>query len=119
MIRVYCEPPKGDADTAIQNWVDNYSEWTGDPVTHELVETNAAMDDSGTTYLRGDWRFHDQGEAATDILDDLSSRLQSINSGLWHRLGYHVCDHDEATATACSWDQTLEWGTVPNDIPTF
>lgn len=119
MIRVLCEPPKGEAETAINNWVSNYSEWTDDPVTHELVETNTAVDGTGTKYVRGDWRFIDQGEDLTNILQDLSNRLQSIQGGLWHRLGYHVCTHDEDNPQPCSWDEQIEFGTIPADIPTF
>lgn len=119
MIRVFCEPPKGEAETAVDNWVSNYSEWTADPVKHSLVETDASIDGTGTTYVRGDWRFDDQGEAATDILNDLSNRLQSIEGGLWHRLGYHVCTHDEENPQPCSWDEKQEFGTIPSDIPDF
>lgn len=119
MIRVFVEPPTGNAEAAIDNWVANYSEWTADPVTHALVETTAALDGSGTTYLRGDWRFVEQGETATDILDDLSGRLQNVQGGLWHRLGYHVCAHDEENGGACAWDTTVESGSVPSDVPTI
>jgi len=119
MVRVFFEPPKGNAETAIDNWVSNYNEWTSDPVEHRLVETNAKVDGSGTTYIRGDWRFVDQGEDPTTILTDLSDRLSSLQGGLWHRLGYHVCEHDEDNASPCSWDQIHEDGTIPSDIPDF
>jgi len=117
MLRVFIEPPKGDAENAVDNWVSNYSEWTADPVEHSLTEATAGIDGSGTAYVRGDWRFIDQGESPTEILDDLSGRLQSFQGGLWHRLGYHLCSHDEDQPHACSWDQSLEWGTIPSDIP--
>lgn len=119
MIRVLCEPPKGEAENAVDNWVDNYTEWDSDPVSHELNETNTAIDDSGTAYVRGDWRFEDQGEEPTNILTDLSERLQSMQGGLWHRLAYHVCTHDEDDPQPCSWDEVVEHGDVPDDIPTF
>lgn len=119
MIRVFCEPPKGNAEIAIQNWVENYNEWTADPVVHELSETTTEIGGNSTTFLQGDWRFHDQGEDPTDILSDLSTRLQSFQGGLYHRLGYHVCDHDEDSPTPCAWEQSTEWGTVPSDIPEF
>lgn len=119
MVRVMCEPPKGNAENAIANWVSNYTEWTADPSDHTLVETDTTMGGSGTAYVRGDWRFEDQGENATDILTDLSDRLQSIQGGLWHRLGYHVCSHSEDNPSACSWDEKQEFGTIPRDIPDF
>jgi len=119
MVRVLAESPRGGAATAIDNWVQNYSEWTADPVAHELREVNTELDGGGTTHLRGDWRFEDQGEAPTDILSDLSDRLQSLEGGLWHRLGYHVCDHDEDDRGGCEWDETVEVGSVPADVPGF
>lgn len=119
MIRVLCEPPKGEAETAINNWVSNYTEWVSDSVEHALREVHAAVDGSGTTYIRGDWRFIDEGEDATDILSDLSSRLQSLQGGFWHRLGYHVCSHDEENPVPCSWEEVVEYGSVPGDIPEF
>lgn len=118
MIRVHFEPPKGDAQNAVDNWVTNFTEWTGDPVAHSIGETNTQMDGSGTTYVTGDYRF-EQDATATEILDDLSARLQKINGGLWHRLTYHVCDHDEDEPGGCSWDQKVEYGTIPSDIPDY
>lgn len=119
MVRVLAEPPKGEAETAVANWVENYTEWTGDTVEHALTDANTAIDGTGTAYVRGDWRFEDQGEDPTNILSDLSGRLQSLQGGLWHRLAYHVCTHDEADPQPCSWDETVEWGTVPSGVPDF
>jgi len=122
MVRLLIEPPKGNAENAVNNWVQNHTEWTDDPVAHELVETNAGVGGTGTAYLRGDYRFI-QNETATELLDDLESRLQSLQGGLWYRLGYHVCDHDEQQGTPCSWtdpnSETREHGTIPADIPTL
>lgn len=118
MIRVYSEPPKGDAETAVSNWVENYSEWTADSEEHSLSEATADMGE-GTTYLTGNWRFEDQGETPIDILEDLSQRLQSFQGGLWHRLAYHICYADEDNPQPCSWDEVVEFGTVPSDIPDF
>jgi len=121
MVRVFVEPPKGDAEQAINNWVENYTEWTDDSVEHSLTETDTKTDGSGTVYLNGDWRFIQEGEDPTNILDDLSKRLQSFQGGLWHRLGYHVCYHggEGKTGGACSWDEKQEFGTIPSDIPDF
>lgn len=117
MVRVYCEPPKGNAQMAIDNWVTNYQEWTADPTDHTLVETNTRMDGTGTPYLVGYWRFVDQGETPTNILQDLSDRLGQIQGGLWHRLVYHVCHHDEDTPQPCAWEQKREADSIPDDIP--
>jgi hypothetical protein len=119
-VRLFVEPPKGDAESAIGNWVSNHSEWTSDPVDHSLTETTAGLDGSGTTYVRGDYRFQ-QDTPATDLLDDLEDRLSSMQGGLWARIGLHYCDHDEDNPTGCSWtgesSEVREVGDVPSDIP--
>lgn len=119
MVRVFFEPPKGTPEMAVNNWVSNYNEWTEDPVAHSLTETTAGVDGMETAYFRGDWRFWDQGETPTDMLRDLSERLRSFQGGLWHRLAYHVCTHDEDRPQPCSWDEKVESGTIPSDIPDF
>lgn len=118
MVRLYIEPPKGDAETAVNNWVENHNEWTDDPVDHTLAEVNTELDGSGTTYVRGDYRFV-QDSTATDLLDDLEQRLGNLQGGLWYRIGYHVCEHDEDNPGACSFDDSMtrENGTIPSDIP--
>jgi hypothetical protein len=118
MVRFYIEPPKGEAKNAVDNWVQNHNEWTDDPKDHSLVETNTKLDGSGTTYLCGDYRFVQDGPADA-LLDDLADRLQSFQGGLWYRIGYHECDHDENNPTGCAWEQTRENGDVPADIPTL
>jgi hypothetical protein len=116
MVRIMIEPPKGNAESAVDNWVANHNEWENDPVKHSLVETTADVDGTGTTYVRGDYRFI-QDSTVTDLLDALESRLQSFQGGLWYRVGYHQCDHDEENASPCSWDEKRENGTIPSDIP--
>lgn len=116
MIRVLCEPPRGEAENAISNWVTNYTEWTNDPVEHSLSVTNTKLDGSGTEYVRGDWRFIQDGEDPTSMLNDLSGRLASINGGLWHLLGYHVCEHDTDRPGECTWDERVEDGSIPQGV---
>lgn len=117
MVRLYAEPPKGEVDTAINNWVSNFNEWTGAPEEHSLTEGNTELDGSGTQHIRGSWYFHDDSDSKTALLDDVESKLQAVVS--WYRIGYHVCDHDASNPSRCSWDDTREYGTVPSDIPTF
>jgi hypothetical protein len=78
---MFIEPPKGNAESAVGNWVQNHNEWTDDPVDHSLVEMTAGVDGDGTTYVRGDYRFI-QGETPSELLDALESRLQSLQGGL-------------------------------------
>jgi len=117
-VRIYVEPPRGGAEEAVNNWVENHNQWEHDSVEHELTEATAGIDDDGTLYARGDWRFI-QEETADELLDDLEERLQNFQGGLWYRAGYHACDHDEDEPTPCSWEDTREWGDVPDNIPTI
>ena len=113
MIRVFSEPPLGDAQTAVDKWVSNHNEWNSDPASHSLT----IKEIDGGQFLMGDYRFIQEGETPTGILTDLSDRLKSVQGGLWHRLGYHVCSHDETSPAACAWDTTVEYGTVPAFVP--
>jgi hypothetical protein len=122
MVRLFLEPPKGNSESAVDNWVQNHNEWVNDPVDHSLVETTTGIDGSGTAYLRGDYRFIQDGDKTT-LLDDLGARLQNFQGGLWYRVGYHACDHDEQQSTPCSWtdaqSEVRENGNIPSDIPTM
>jgi len=118
MVRIFFDLPKGNADNAVDNWVQNHNEWENDPVSHSLTEKNTEIDGSGVDYVSGDYRFI-QEETVTKLLDDLGDRLSSVQGGLWYRIGYHACDHDEDQPTPCSWDETREGGTVPDAIPTI
>lgn len=120
MVRILSDVPKGDVTTAVDKWVSNHHEWTEDTAEHSMTKTNTAMDGSGTTYVRGDWRFTQEDDQTT-LLDDLESRLQAVVD--WYRIGYHVCEADEENSADCSFhDDTSEirkHGTVPSDIPDF
>jgi len=117
MVKFYIEPPNGNAETAVDNWVMNHTEWMSDPQEHTLREVPAdpAVIGSPMT-VTGTYRFL-QEEPASDLLDDLEARLQSFQGGLWYRVGYHECSQDEENPTPCSWEQTRENGSVPDDIP--
>ena len=118
MVRLYVEPPKGESEEAVNNWVENHNQWNDDPVSHELTETTGDLDGDGTTYARGDYRFI-QEETADELLDDLERRLQDFQDGLWYRLAYHACTNDEDNPQPCSWDDTRESGGVPEGIPSI
>lgn len=118
MVRLLLEPPKGEAESAVDNWVQNHTEWEDDPVEHTLIETNTEPDGSGTEYVQGDYRFI-QDSTATGLLDGLESRLQDLEGGLWYRVGYHECDHDGSDRSGCAWDDIRENGPVPADVPTL
>lgn len=122
MIRIFSHWPDGytesDINTAIQNWVDNHTEWTADLTAHTISGLNTNTDGSGTDYFRGDFRF-EWSDDKTALLDDCETTLQSNVD--WYRLGYHQCTHDGSGA--CDWDDKREWSasgvTIPSDIPDF
>ena len=101
MVRLMVEPPKGESEEAVNNWVENHNQWDDDPVAHDLTEATAEIDGDGTTYARGDYRFV-QEETADELLNNLEDRLQDFQDGLWYRLAYHACDHDGDESTPCS-----------------
>lgn len=115
MVRLFLEPPRGEADSAVDNWVQNHNEWTDDPVDHSLIETT---DEDGNTMVVGDYRFV-QDSTVTELLDTLEDRLSSLQGGLWYRIGYHACTHDEDDPQPCSWDEKRENGTVPDFVPSI
>lgn len=117
MVRLYLEPPRGNAEQAVENWVANHPEWTDDPVAHTLREVDPP---DGTAYAVGSFRFT-QSVPNTALLDDLEQRLANIQGGLWYRIGYHECDHDESDRADCAWaaDETRESGGVPLGVPSF
>ena len=118
MVRLIVEPPKGESEEPVNNWVENHNQWDNDPVSHELTETTADFDGNGTTYARGDFRFV-QEETADELLNDLEDRLQNFQDGLWYRLAYHACAHHEDNPQPCSWEDTRESDDVPEDVPSI
>jgi hypothetical protein len=119
MVRLYLEPPQGNAEQAVDNCVQNHPEWTGDPIAHTFQEVTPP---DGPTYVVGNYRF-EQSVTAIDLLDDLEQRLGNFQGGLWFRVGYHVCDHDgdDREESDCEFDpaMTRESGAVPAGVPTF
>lgn len=119
MVRIFSHFPDGytvdQINDRVQNWVDNHTEWSEDPISHAVVERQAGWPvDPGTVYLTGDFRFMPEDDK-TALLDDAEAALQGNVS--WYRLGYHVCDHDEDGQGGCSWGTTREYGDIPTDIP--
>lgn len=92
--------------------------WTDSEVTNEVPSstTTTALDGSGTEHYRVELAF-EWSEDKSIILDQLDQYAAAYCD--WHRLGYHVCDHDESDRSGCSWDEIRENGTVPSNIPTL
>lgn len=87
--------------------------WADNEVTNEsptLREHEFGGGEWYQTELAFEWT-----EDKTHILDNLHLYAQSYCE--WHRIGYHVCSHDEDEPEPCSWDEQRESGTVPEYIP--
>lgn len=117
MIELKCESALGVSDAEIEQAV---GDWLG---SHEEVLTNQRLSlrrierQNSPSRLSGHWRFANSEDRAT-LLDGLETALGSATE--WHRLRYHICDHDDSTSNrgGCSWDETLtrEQGTVPSGL---
>jgi len=99
-------------------WLTNMSPWDADEVTNGVpTETTTALASDAEWYqveLAFDW-----AEDKAIIVDQLDGYLGSYCD--WHRLGYHVCTHDEDNPSPCSWDTDSnlprESGAVPDRVP--
>jgi len=119
MFRVVAQKPSDItltvANQLVDKWLANNTAWTEDPVPHELSLVDDPLTDA-PVHFRGDLRF----EASDDkraLLDRIETDLSGVVS--WYRVGYHRCSHDEDNAQPCSWDEGVEFGTVPRGVPTF
>lgn len=119
MVRAFVEKPAGELSAAVDDWAANFEPWDGDRVSHGLTERNTELNGSGIDYICGEWRFRRNGEVPSGILNSISTELDGFDGGLWHRIGYHVCDHDEDFATPCAWDEVIESGSIPSGVPTI
>lgn len=106
-----------ETNSALDTWVANHSEWTGDYQEHRVVETDTS---SGYVYWNGGYRFH-----IVDAKDNLWTKLEDklVNKHDWYRLGFHVCEHDDRPVGNCGWDEKREWVdkdvVIPSEIPDF
>jgi hypothetical protein len=121
MFRVFMQDTRPQYSLALaQAWIDDWiadeDTWTGDPITHEIRPGNTEIDGSGTDYFGGDFRF-EKTNSEGNIASNFASFVGVFTT--WHRLGYHLCPHDEANGGSCSWDSQYEDGSVPSDIPEF
>jgi hypothetical protein len=119
MFRLVVEQPDGvteqEANSIVDDWLANNTPWTDDPIDHSVFVVDDPLTDA-PNHFRGDLRF-EFSDAKTDLLSQMETDLQEVVS--WYRIGYHECDHDEANANPCSWDNQIEYGTVPDGLPTF
>jgi len=95
-----------DLETRINDWVESNPEWTEDLVDHTLTERNTEIDGTGATYYGVDVRFT-QDETKSNLIQKLTDKLKDKVD--WYRVGYHACEHDQESASPCSWDDKAEW----------
>jgi len=122
-IRLEAETPRGQAQEAVDEWVTNYVDWSGDVQAHGFVEFHVDDNPDKTRVARGLWRFVDEGETPTDILAHLHDRLENYQTELWFQAAYRVCDHDEDAQERDGdglWDyRTGGSKPIPDDVPTL
>lgn len=99
----------------LDQWLTNMTPWEYPEVDNDLPAERDPIDGDAAAYYGADLAFDWQAEDKAIILDQLSQYAEAYCD--WHRIGYHVCDHDAAEPTPCSWETTCEAGTVPDHIP--
>jgi len=119
MFRVVAENPSGitlaEANQLVDRWLANNTPWTEDPAPHELRLMDGPLTDV-PAHFRGDVRF-ELSDGKASLLDQIETDLSGVVS--WYRIAYHRCSHDEKNPQPCSWNDKVEFGTVPSGVPTF
>jgi len=120
MFRVYAHNPDAytltEINSIVNGWIADHDRWSEDTVDHSLSVTNTSADGTGIEYLHGDFRFN-QTVPKADIEFAFEQKIQPALD--WYRIGYHECEHDEESGSGCSWQDVLEYGPIPSDIPTI
>jgi hypothetical protein len=123
MVRILCGPqsswPRADVTAAVEGWLSEQAEWTGDSVDHSM--TGVAPPSADADWWRGDYRLTFDSDPTSILLQKLEDTL--VTNPDWYRIGYHECGHDEALPGPCSWDEQREWtapdATILSEEPTF
>lgn len=95
-------------------WLSNHEAWTVG--RHDGMPTLQEPLDGSESYYAADWRFQ-WSESKELLTANLTGHVEPRSP--WHRLGYHECTHDETDGGPCSWDDSVEAGTVPSHVTTF
>lgn len=117
-IQLIIEPPKGNAENAVKNWVQNHNEWTGDGQEHSLTEHDDTEPDyDGDPYIHGIYRFNQDSAAdVSEVVDDLESRLSRMQGGLWYKIGATgECTHDREDGRRIEDYKIIRHGGSPPD----
>jgi len=118
MFRVVTAKPDSIGETQanqiVDQWLAEHTPWAGDPTPHEITLVDDTLMSDRPTHFRGDVRFEFNDDKSA-LFDQIETDLSGIAP--WYWIAYHECDHDEDGATPCAWEQVVENGTVPDDIP--
>lgn len=96
----------------LEQWLTNMEPWSYEGVDND-IPTKTEDEGTGDEYYSGTLAF-DWDEDKAHILDNLDGYAEAYCD--WHRILYHVCDHDENPPTPCSWEDVRENGDVPDYI---
>lgn len=102
-------------ESYIPTWLTTHTAWA-DADNQPPQPANTELNGVGTEYYSADWRFAWSASKSV-LLSNLTAYTASYAP--WHRIGYHVCDHDSDTPVGCAWNDKDENGDIPADIPDF
>jgi hypothetical protein len=118
--RIYTQKPtnvsKEEANQIIDEWKKQNTPWAQDPADHSLEIMETDLPSVNTEYFSGEVRFEFEDDA-NQLTQDIKYGLSNLVS--WARIGYHECDHDGDGDSNCDYKVVAEFGTVPDDVPTF
>jgi len=101
-----------DAQMYVEAWIDNH-EFRSNVGYSDLGVVNTKMDGSGTDYFQGRWRFDFQEDKAS-LLDEIDQTLANYVD--WHKVEYHICDHDDPSGGCDSDTVERSNGTIPDGV---
>jgi hypothetical protein len=103
--------------TWLQTWDSNRASDTADGLVNDIPAETVSPQDAGDSEYYAVSLSYQFSEAFTTVFDEPYNSLQ--NNCSWCRIAYHKCEHDEATPTACEYEQKQDHGTVPSYVPTI
>lgn len=114
MIRFRCSPDADQylIDEYIPQWLVTHSAW--EKADNQPPELLFDSPEEEFQYYRANWRFSWSAPKSV-LLSNLETYTGTYAP--WYSIGYHVCDHDEAEPDGCVWDDVLESGPIPSELP--
>jgi hypothetical protein len=100
----------------LQAWKQNLDGDTRDAVANNIPSDTVSPLNADIEYYAVSLTFdfnEDRGVVFTKPYQKLKEHCD------WCRIAYHECEHDEQTASDCSWESVNEHGDIPDAVPTF